>query len=96
MTEKKLTFGKIFWPSFLAVFIMSVIGLLLFALIIGGIIGSFGEFGPKPLAIKNNTVLHMTLDGDISEKSSSTFNPASFVMEKKKRAKRYSFRLGIC
>jgi protease-4 len=83
MTEKKLTFGKIFWPSFLAVFIMSVIGLLLFALIIGGIIGSFGEFGPKPLAIKNNTVLHMTLDGDISEKSSSTFNPASFVMEKK-------------
>jgi len=83
MTEKKLTFGKIFWPSFLAVFIMSVIGLLLFALIIGGIIGSFGEFGPKPLAIKNNTVLHMTLDGEISEKSSSTFNPASFVMDKK-------------
>lgn len=83
MTEKKLTFGKIFWPSFLAVFIMSVIGLLLFALIIGGIIGSFGEFGPKPLAIKSNTVLHMTLDGEISEKSSSTFNPASFVMDKK-------------
>jgi protease-4 len=83
MTEKKLTFGKIFWPSFLAVFIMSVIGLLLFALIIGGIIGSFGEFGPKPLAIKSNTVLHMTLDGEISEKSSSTFNPASFAMDKK-------------
>ncbi len=83
MTEKKLTFGKIFWPSFLAVFIMSVIGLLLFALIIGGIIGSFGEFGPKPLAIKNNTVLHMTLDGEISEKSSSTFNPTTFTMDKR-------------
>ena len=32
MSEKKLSFGKIFWPSFLAVFIMSVIGLLIFAL----------------------------------------------------------------
>lgn len=83
MTEKKVTFGKIFWPSFLAVFIMSIIGLLIFSLIIGGIIGSFGDFGPKPLAIKSNTVLHMTLDGDITEKSSSKFNPSSFSLDKK-------------
>ena len=47
MTDKKIGFGKIFWPSFLAVFIMSVIGLLIFALILGGVIGRFGEFGPK-------------------------------------------------
>ena len=83
MTEKKITFGKIFWPSFLAVFIMSILGLFLFILIIGGIIGSFGEFGPKPMAIKSNTVLHMTLNGEITEKSSSKFDPASFSMEKK-------------
>jgi protease-4 len=83
MPEKKISFGKIFWPSFLAVFIMSIIGLLIFSLILGGLIGSFGEFGPKPLAIKNNTVLHMTLDGSIGEKSDVTFNPSSFGMDKK-------------
>lgn len=81
MTEKKITFGRIFWPSLLAVFIMSVIGLLIFSLIVGGIIGSFGEFGPKPLAIKNNTVLHMTLEGKILEKSHSKFDPYSFKMD---------------
>lgn len=83
MTDKKITFGKIFWPSFLAVFIMTIIGLIIFSLILGGIVGSFGKFGPKPLAIKNNTVLHMTLSGAIGEKSSSTFNPSSFQMDKK-------------
>jgi protease-4 len=83
MSDNKITFGKLFWPSFLAVFIMSIIGFIIFFLILGGIIGSFGDFGPKPLAIKNNTVLHMTLDGQIGEKSSSTFNPSSFQMDKK-------------
>lgn len=82
MTDKKITFGRIFWPSFLAVFIMSVIGLLIFSLILGGIIGSFGDFGPKPLAIKNNTVLHMTLNGDIGEKADNSFDPAAFTMNK--------------
>ena len=80
MSEKKLSFGKIFWPSFLAVFIMSVIGLLIFALILGGVIGRFGEFGPKPLAVKNNTVLHMTLDGQINEKSAIEIDASSFSL----------------
>ncbi len=82
MSENKITFGKIFWPSLLAIFIMSIIGLFIFVLIIGGIIGSFGEFGPKPLSIKNNTVLHMTLNGEIAEKSSSTFDPTSFNLNR--------------
>jgi protease-4 len=47
------------------------------------LIGSFGDFGPKPLAIKNNTVLHMTLDGTIAEKGDSKFNASSFSMDKK-------------
>lgn len=83
MTDKKITFGRIFWPSFLAVFIMSVIGLLIFSLILGGIIGSFGDFGPKPLAIKSNTVLHMTLNGEIGEKADNSFDPSSFTMNNK-------------
>ena len=82
MPENKITFGKIFWPSLLAIFIMTIIGLFIFVLIIGGLIGSFGEFGPKPLSLKNNTVLHMTLDGKIGEKSNSTFDPTSFQVNR--------------
>jgi protease-4 len=82
MPEKKITFGRIFWPSFLAVFIMSIIGILIFTLIIGGIIGSFGDFGPKPLAVKSNTILHMTLDGEITEKGKVDFNPMSFNLNR--------------
>ena len=74
MSDNKITFGKVFWPSFLAVLIMSIVGLLIFFLILGGIIGSFGDFGPKPLAVKDKTVLHMTLDGEIAEKGENSFD----------------------
>lgn len=82
MSDNKITFGKVFWPSFLAVLIMSIIGLLIFFLILGGIIGSFGEFGPKPLAVKDKTVLHMTLDGQIAEKGENSFDASSFSLNK--------------
>jgi protease-4 len=78
MSEKKLSFGKLFWPSLLASFVTAIIGILIFTLIIGGIIGSFGEFGPKPLAVKSNTVLHLTLDGEIKERSDVDFDPMRF------------------
>ena len=81
MTDKKISFGKIFWPSFLAIFIMSVIGILIFSLVLGGIIGSFGDFGPKPLAVKSNTILHMTLDGEVMEKSDAKFDPMNFEVK---------------
>jgi protease-4 len=83
MSDNKISFGRIFWPSFLAIFIMSIFGLILFSLIIGGLIGGFSDFGPKPLAIKNNTILHMTLDGQINEKAEAQFDPSSFSLEKK-------------
>lgn len=83
MSDNKITFGKVFWPSLLSVFIMSFIGLLIFFLILGGIIGSFGDFGPKPLAVKDKTILHVTLEGEIADKGANDFNPASFSMEKK-------------
>jgi protease IV len=82
MSESKISFGKIFWPSLLAVFIVSIVGLLLFFLVLGGIIGSFGEFGPKPLAIKDKTVLHMTLEGEIAEKSDNSFDAGTFSLNK--------------
>ena len=82
MSENKISFGKIFWPSLLAVFIVSIIGLVLFTLVLGGIIGSFGEFGPKSLAIKDKTVLHMTLDGEIAEKTDNSFDAGTLSLNK--------------
>lgn len=78
MSEKQISFGRIFWPSLLAVFIMSIIGIFLFILVLGGIIGSFGEFGPKPLAVRNNSVLHVTLDGEIKERADISIDPMNF------------------
>lgn len=80
MTEKKVvTFGRVFWPSLLAVVIVSLIGMLIFFAIVGGIIGSFTE---KPsFSISPKTVLHLTLEGDIAEKSNSKFNTSMMGVE---------------
>ncbi|MFM6934855.1 MAG: signal peptide peptidase SppA [Flavobacteriales bacterium] len=69
MSDQKVTFGKLFWPSFVAVMIAGLVTLFFFFLGIGGIIGSFGNFGPEPLAIKNSTILHLTLTGELKDKS---------------------------
>lgn len=87
MNEKRISFGKIFWPSLLAGFVMSLVGILIFSLIIGGIIGSFGDFGPKPLAVKSNSILHMTLDGDIKERSDVKIDATQF---------RLNSAIGLC
>ena len=76
-TETKITFGKIFWPSFLAVFIAGIVGMIFFFLILGGVIGSFSDFGPKPLSIEDKTILHMQLDGEILNKGKSEFDPST-------------------
>jgi protease-4 len=82
MTENKITFGKVFWPSMVAILVVSFISLILFFLILGGIIGGLSDFGPKPMTIKDNTVLHMTLDGEIAEKTDNSFDVGSFSMNK--------------
>jgi protease-4 len=82
MSENRLSFGKLFWPSFLAVFIAGLVGMVFFFLILGGIIGSFGDFGPEPLALQNNTVLHLKLSGTIQDVSDESFDPASFKLDR--------------
>ena len=82
MSDQKVSFGKLFWPSFVAVMIAGLISLFLFFLVLGGIIGSFGEFGPAPLAIKNSTVLHLKLTGDLKDKSDETFDIADFKVNR--------------
>lgn len=78
MTENKWSFSKVFWPSFLAVIIASAVAMFFFFIVLGGIIGSFSEFGPEPLAINDNAILHMTLEGPIQDNGNSSFDVASF------------------
>jgi protease-4 len=81
MKEKKVTFGRIFWPSLVAMLIASILGLILFFLMLGGLIGGLTE--TPSYSIKDKTILHMSLKGQIAENSSSTFNPAEMGIENK-------------
>ena len=82
MTDSKIPFSRIFWPTLVAIGIALSLGLVFFFLILGGIIGSFSEFGPAPYAIENKSILRVTLDGNIQEKSNIEFNPSSFQLNK--------------
>jgi protease-4 len=82
MSENRLSFGKLFWPSFLAVFVAGLVGMVFFFLVLGGIIGSFGDFGPEPLALQNNTVLHLKLSGTIQDESDESFDPTSLRLNR--------------
>lgn len=78
MSERKITFGRIFWPSFWAALIVSVIGLLIWIFVLGAFISGFE--GDTGLHVEDKTVLHITLSGDINEMSSSEFDPTVFEM----------------
>lgn len=82
MSENRLSFGKLFWPSFLAVFVAGLVGMVFFFLILGGIIGSFGDFGPAPLALQDKTVLHLKLSGTIQDESDESFDPTSLRLNR--------------
>jgi protease-4 len=81
MSDFKIPFSRIFWPSLLAIIIAVFVGLFMFLLVIGGIIGSFSEFGPEPIAVNENSILHMQLNGQIQDKSTATFDAGSFTVE---------------
>lgn len=79
MKRKKLTFGRIFWPSFVAVLVASIVGSIIFFLVLGGIIGSLT---PKQSTVKAeaNSVLHVKLNGSIEEKTRSELDINTFSM----------------
>ncbi len=79
MSEKKVTFGRIFWPSLWSALIVSILGIFLWVIALSSLFGGFDT--PKEMKIDEKTVLHMTLDGRIGEKSQSKFNPQSFDMD---------------
>jgi len=79
MENRKVTFGRIFWPSLVAALIVSIIGVIIWVLAITGIIASFGNFETSSaLDVKSKTILHMKLNGQIGERSSKTFQASNF------------------
>lgn len=76
---QKIKFGRIFWPSFWAALIVSVIGLIIWLIVISGIISSFET---PAVSVKSNSVLHMSLNGQIAENGSTKVNTSSFSIDK--------------
>ncbi len=85
MSNSKVGFGNIFWPSFLAALIVSIIGIIIFVVATFGIIGSFASMGESSSSVNPgaNSVLHMKLDGQIAERTSTKFNPSTFSLDNK-------------
>ncbi|MFM7467513.1 MAG: signal peptide peptidase SppA, partial [Crocinitomicaceae bacterium] len=84
MTEGKIKFGKIFWPSFLAVVIGGIISTVIYMLSLFGVLTLFFAMGDSELGVKDNTVLHMKLEGEIAEQSSSDLSISTFSFKQKK------------
>lgn len=80
MTQRKISFGRIFWPSFWAAIIVSILGAAIWFIVIGIF---FRSFEPKPFEVAEKTVLHVQLNGNIGEKGETKLNPGSFQMETK-------------
>ncbi|MGB0933705.1 MAG: S49 family peptidase, partial [Lishizhenia sp.] len=75
MKIKKISFGRIFWPSLLASSIVALIIALVTVLLIGGL------FPDKPeYSVKTNSILHMQLNGNIRENSKIEINPGSLTI----------------
>lgn len=81
MTQKKVTFGRIFWPAFWAALIVSILGLIIWAIVISSAIGGFGK--PTTMEVKGKTVLHITLDDRITERGGTNLDKTSFQIDSK-------------
>ena len=76
MSEPKLSFSKVFWPSLVAVIIASFISIVAFFIITGVLFSSLFNF-KSTLEIKDNSILQVKLNGEINDNQRSTFDVAS-------------------
>ncbi len=78
--RKPLSFGKVFLASLLATVVSGIIVLIIFFGIISAMMSGFD---PKPMIIKDNTVLHLKLNSDIGDLSYTNLNKTSLQLDKK-------------
>lgn len=78
-----MTFWKTFWASLLASVASGLIVLVLFFVMLNALVSSFDDmFESKQLTVKENTVLHMELNGLIGDYTYADFDPTTFQMVK--------------
>lgn len=75
MSDKKVSFWRVFWPSLIATVVVSLIGWIFTLILIGG---AFSE----EEVVKDKTVLHLTLSGEIGETSDASINSSTFSVNK--------------
>jgi len=79
-----MTFWKTFWASLVASVVSGLIVIGIFFLILNVMIAGFSDlFEPKRLVVKENTILHMELNGEIGDYTYANFNAGSFQLTKK-------------
>ena len=76
MSEPKLSFSKVFWPSLVAFIIASFISIVAFFIITGVLFSSLFNI-KSTLEIKDNSILQVKLNGEINDNQRSTFDVAS-------------------
>lgn len=75
----KISFWRIFWPTLTAIVLTSFIGWMVTLLFFGGLIAAFSSVDAG--GVKENTILHLTLKGEISEKGKANLNPTDFKVD---------------
>ena len=78
MQDKKVSFGRIFWPSLTASIIVLVLVATIISIIIGGLISSAPTY-----SVGQKAVLHMKLKGNIGEISKANLNTNTLSFEDK-------------
>jgi len=74
MSEKRISFWKLFWPALTAGAVLSLIGWIFWLMVLSSALSS------EEIA-KDSTVLHLKLDGTIAERSSSAINRTTVQIE---------------
>jgi protease-4 len=80
MSERKITFGRIFWPTFWAAILVSLLGALIWFIVISVFVSGFT---PEPYSLKNKSILHMKLDNGVNERGETKLDPSTFTIDNK-------------
>ncbi len=80
MSERKVTFGRIFWPSFWAAIVVSLLGAIIWLIVITVFVSGFT---PEPYSVDKNSILHVTLENGVNERGEVKLDPTTFTVENK-------------
>jgi protease IV len=80
MSERKITFGRIFWPTFWAAILVSLLGALIWFIVISVFVSGFT---PEPYSLNNKSILHMKLDNGVNERGETKLDPSTFTIDNK-------------